>query len=79
MGKEVTGKSGAVILLVLDVCQCLWSCRKIYDRWGVVVTGGLMSLTSDGAPVIVRLSGGWGGTLSFGVHNPPRESRDMKS
>jgi hypothetical protein len=46
---------------------------------GVVATGESMSLTSDGAPVIVRLSGGWGGTLSVGMHNPPREeSRDMK-
>ncbi len=38
-----------------------------------------MSLMSDGAPAIVRLSGGWGGTLSVGMHNPPMESCDMKS
>jgi len=37
-----------------------------------------MSLTSDGVLGIVRLSGGWGGTLSVGTHIPPRVSRDMK-
>ena len=38
-----------------------------------------MSLMSDGALAIVRLSGGWGGTLSVGMHNPPIESCDMRS
>ena len=38
-----------------------------------------MSLMSDGALAIVRLSGGWGGTLSVGMHNPPMESCDMRS
>ena len=38
-----------------------------------------MSLMSDGAFAIVRLSGGWGGTLSVGMHNPPIESCDMRS
>ena len=37
-----------------------------------------MSLTSDCAP-IVRLSGGCGGTVSVGMHSPPRDSRDMNS
>ena len=46
---------------------------------GVAAMGGSMSLMSDGALGIVRLSGGWGGTLSVGTHIPPRVSRDMKS
>ena len=44
-----------------------------------MATGGSMSLMSDGALAIVRLSGGWGGTLSVGMHNPPMESCDMRS
>ncbi len=46
---------------------------------GVAATGGSMSLTSDSALGIVRLSGGWGGTLSVGKHIPLRVGRDMKS
>jgi hypothetical protein len=38
-----------------------------------------MSLTSDGARRMVRLSGGWGCTVSLGGHIPPRESCDIKS
>ena len=69
MGKEVTSKGLAIILLSLEGCSCLWGFREVDNRRGGAPVGPMWP-TSEGVLVMVMLMGGWGDAVLIGTHNP---------